>query len=121
MTQKYEKLTEWETRGGWRAVVVGGTHVEGEILVYHDDSDDSVQIHKADGTVIGSHVNEFHDLLRPWVEKRSGWVNVYFDPTPVRAEQAIGVALEGGAPDEYLKSTHRKLLARVKWTEGDGV
>ena len=119
MTQ-FKKLTEWRTRGGWRAVIVKAE--EHQLTVWHSVHPNTAFAHDNAGKYIMHVYNcpepALEDLLEPWVEKRSGtvWVNVNEDGNfwirSSREQADIAAAAHG---------VKRLACVEVKWTEGEGL
>lgn len=125
MTNKYKIGSQWTTRGGWVAMVLK-VHPSGEypILTWHDNGDDVPLIHlNVDGLAVCEMEDEY-DIIEPYVEPRSGWVNVFMEKCGDISYQmdlksrnhadslALGTA---------LNETGIKRIACVKWTEGEGL
>ena len=74
--KKFKELTAWERRDGKKAVVLK-VRDNGNIHVAHVDYA-RCAVHHPDGKE-NSNRDSNSDLIRPWREKRRGWVNVYED------------------------------------------
>jgi hypothetical protein len=118
---KFTVGSQWLTKGGWRAVVVGiENNLEGEQLVVWHEADDTTWRHAMDGSCDDLDYDNILD--KPYTEPRKGtvWVNVWLDETdgeiliyPHETEESRMEDVNG--PGSW------KLIASFKhdWTENE--
>ena len=127
---KFEKPTEWKTRGGWRAVVVRADGSDAlPYLVWHDaelcSDDEAPYWHDSEGK------HECKDaeyakyaLIEPWKDPiiHEGWVNAHDTGTEIRFSRIFGDKEEADSNYEAQGKCDgsRKACIEIKFTEGDG-
>jgi len=120
---KYEIGTEWKTRGGWRAMIVGAAD---ELTVWHEGFID--QLHDSSGLNMRneddsySSPEEEFDLIEPWKEPivHEGWFNVY------RRSYGFVLGLARPQTKEQCDADHSNFDNRIacvplNFTEGEGL
>lgn len=126
---KFTIGSQWETRNGGRAVVVGYDHdnEDGQTLLVWIEADEHgercTENYSPDGRYfISPDMDEsIYDLVRPWVEKKRGtfFINVYMADQPY----AGGEFSTREAADKSAADVKRKRLAcvEINWIEGQGL
>ncbi len=118
MTNKFTIGSQWTTKGGWRAVVVGVDH--SGVKTWHEHKN-WVVYHFLDGSAPGEP--DFA-LITPYTEPRKGtvWVNVYADKDDgeiFTASYPSENDMESEQPD--YEDLNCELIASFKhdWTENE--
>ena len=109
---KFKIGSQWKTRGGWRAVIVGQDGSACPVNVWHSDSD-RTECHFSSGALELTSDNA-SDLMEPWTEPEKGtvWVNIYDDGSVVHTSR----------PDADEGSNSARLACvKVDWLEGEGL
>jgi len=112
MTNKFPIGSQWKTRAGHRAVVVG--YGVCSLKVWHEHAGVTYN-HYDDGTY---HKPEFNlDLLTPWQEPRKGtfWVNINENGVP------HGMFVHREDADTHHTSRQRIACVEVNWQENQGL
>lgn len=106
----------WRTKNG-KAVIVDKTDC-GYYLAFHQD-DRGVRSHDQSGVWVHKFNTDDYDLIEPWAEARTGWVGV------CSAGICENLCLIHKPSLEEVKVAAKreqvKLVAIVKWAEGDGL
>ena len=116
--------TEWKTRGGWRAVIVGIDRETMRLTVWHDSGHKCTEYHSKGGQVINNGflmpINT-HDLIEPWKEPiiHEGWVVIYNNPE--NQNQPFEDALFFSDKPDLRTELKRMACIKVKFEEGEGL
>ena len=111
--EKYPLYSPWKCRDGMKAVIVKHEYAEGEMMVYHEDTND-VWTHTLDGTLDEGDFKS-HDLIEPWKEPRTieGWVNVYDDGDGFYFSTTFEKYMSVGEQERAIKTI------KISYTEGE--
>ena len=123
--EKYPLYSPWKCRDGTKAVIVKHEYAEGEMMVYHEDTND-VWTHTLDGTLDEGDFMA-HDLIEPWKEPRTieGWVNVYDDddsshvPCGVLYFGDVHLSEKEAVRDSLYVSPKLLKTIKISYTEGE--
>ena len=121
---KFTIGSQWKTRGGWRAVVVGENEFKGGwkdspyfIYVCHCNTY-ALDMHDADGKTTKPVHPKSYDLIEPWVDPKEYdvWVNVHMGPYTI-----ITSAWTKKEDADKFGTDDRIACINVKFKEGDGL
>ena len=112
---KFPIGSQWKTRGGWRAIIVGMCN--GFMQVWHEPDACSWDHYVANGKSEESDCRD-GDLIEPWKEPvvHEAWLTIFDD-------KYGGMFVKFTTDPEALRSDVYKCLAciPIKFTEGEGL
>lgn len=117
---KFEIGSQWKTRGGWRAVVVG--HIPVGCFVWHEE-DEKSYAHIEDGKRNSALSQHRYDLIEPWKEPvvHEGWQNYYPADMYCKIPKANSGLWKSRQAADEMAVDGRTACIPIKFTEGEGL